>query len=222
VREALVIPLEELRLKVEDLKQALDYEKRHRYVDVQGRKKVFSSYVNETLKLLKGYILMGEGPAEGPVESFDQLIARFKQYRYMDISARMHAMEQMESFLADFNPLGPPGGENRRRTATTTAARTSEQHAGKSVHEIEIQYLKGVGPKYAQLLNQVGVKTVENLLYYFPRRYLDYNNRMKIKDLADGQEVTVWNGGTPGDDTIYGEAGWLYGGNLFSDMRQAA
>ena len=36
-----------------------------------------------------------------------------------------------------------------------------------------VQYLKGVGPARAEALKAVGVKTVSDLLYYVPRRYLD-------------------------------------------------
>ncbi|PAB58878.1 ATP-dependent DNA helicase RecG [Anaeromicrobium sediminis] len=34
-----------------------------------------------------------------------------------------------------------------------------------------IQYLKGVGPKKASLLNNINIHTVEDILYYFPRDY---------------------------------------------------
>ena len=34
-----------------------------------------------------------------------------------------------------------------------------------------IQYLKGIGPKRAKSFTARGVNTIEDLLYYFPRRY---------------------------------------------------
>lgn len=40
-----------------------------------------------------------------------------------------------------------------------------------------VQYLKGVGPKLAKLLFKLGVSTIEDLLFYFPR---DYEDRRKI------------------------------------------
>jgi RecG-like helicase len=36
-----------------------------------------------------------------------------------------------------------------------------------------VQYVKGIGPVRAEALGQIGVETVEDLLYYVPRRYLD-------------------------------------------------
>jgi len=44
-----------------------------------------------------------------------------------------------------------------------------------------IQYLKGVGPKIAKLLRKLGVETIEDLIYFFPRAYEDRTN---IKQIA--------------------------------------
>ncbi|MFQ5864082.1 MAG: ATP-dependent DNA helicase RecG [bacterium] len=54
-----------------------------------------------------------------------------------------------------------------------------------------VQYLKGIGEKRAKRLNEVGVETILDLLYYFPRRYLDRSRITKIKDLANGMTTTV-------------------------------
>ncbi len=54
-----------------------------------------------------------------------------------------------------------------------------------------VQYLKGVGPARAEALKAVGVKTVSDLLYYVPRRYLDRSEIKPIADLESGKVVTV-------------------------------
>ncbi|HEX4774146.1 MAG TPA: ATP-dependent DNA helicase RecG [Candidatus Saccharimonadales bacterium] len=46
--------------------------------------------------------------------------------------------------------------------------------------------LKGVGDTLAKLFNQVGVKTVGQLLDYFPRRYEDYSTLTPINQLKPG------------------------------------
>ncbi|MBY0405793.1 MAG: hypothetical protein K2X66_17960, partial [Cyanobacteria bacterium] len=175
-----MIPVEEIQLKLDDLKQAIAYEVKHRYSNVQGRQKAFSQYVFETLKLLNRWE-MGE-PGQRA-----QLLQKFELYGNMDLSSRRQALDLMEGFLGQI--LGTSsGGEASSRKKTTASVHTV---FNKSVDQMEIQYLRGVGPRLAQLLGQVGVVTVENLLYYFPRRYLDYNNRVKIRDLEEGQDVTV-------------------------------
>ena len=44
----------------------------------------------------------------------------------------------------------------------------------------EIRFLKGVGEKRALQLNRLGVYSVCDLLYLFPRRYIDYSNPCEV------------------------------------------
>jgi ATP-dependent DNA helicase RecG len=62
--------------------------------------------------------------------------------------------------------------------------------------ESPLQYIKGVGPKRAAALGKLGIRTIRDLFYYFPRGYLDRSQIVRIADLrryAAGQEpVTVF------------------------------
>src|SRR4030066_2480909 len=51
--------------------------------------------------------------------------------------------------------------------------------------------LPGVGPKHAQTLTRLGLHTLEDLLYNFPRRYDDYTQLKPIRRLEYGEEITV-------------------------------
>ena len=57
--------------------------------------------------------------------------------------------------------------------------------------ESPVQYVKGVGPKLAALLNAHEVRTVEDLLHFLPRRYEDRRAMAAICDLQDGVNATV-------------------------------
>jgi len=54
-----------------------------------------------------------------------------------------------------------------------------------------IQYLKGIGPKRSKSFEAKGVSTIEELLYYFPRRYEDRTNFANISALKEGQIYTI-------------------------------
>ena len=54
-----------------------------------------------------------------------------------------------------------------------------------------IQYLKGIGPKRAKSFSKIGINTLEDLLYYFPRRYEDRTNFTSIAKLQEGQTQTI-------------------------------
>src|SRR4051812_34223456 len=54
-----------------------------------------------------------------------------------------------------------------------------------------VQYVKGVGPRIAAILEQKSIATVEDLLYYLPFRYEDRQNPRAIDELVPGEMATV-------------------------------
>jgi len=60
-----------------------------------------------------------------------------------------------------------------------------------SLSEIPIQFVKGVGPAKAKLLANLGIITVEDLLYLFPYRYEDRSQFTPIAMLQVGQTQTI-------------------------------
>ncbi|MCZ6818719.1 MAG: ATP-dependent DNA helicase RecG [Calditrichaeota bacterium] len=54
-----------------------------------------------------------------------------------------------------------------------------------------VQFLKGIGEKRGDRLKEVGVEIILDLLYYFPRRYLDRSHITSIRDLQDDLTTTV-------------------------------
>ena len=54
-----------------------------------------------------------------------------------------------------------------------------------------IKYLKGVGPKKMQAFNNSSIYSVNDLLNYYPRRYLDRSTVKLIKDIKIHESVTI-------------------------------
>lgn len=61
----------------------------------------------------------------------------------------------------------------------------------KNILKTSIQYIKGVGPKRAELFNKMGLFTVEDILYNLPRRYEDRSNFTPISKVIIGQYHTL-------------------------------
>lgn len=57
--------------------------------------------------------------------------------------------------------------------------------------DTELTYLKGVGPKRAEALQKLGLKTVYDLLYYFPARYEDRRTVKPIAQLEIGAKESL-------------------------------
>lgn len=51
--------------------------------------------------------------------------------------------------------------------------------------------LEGIGPRMAEVLAKLGLHTLRDLLYFFPRRYDDFTRLLPINRLSYGEEVTV-------------------------------
>ena len=54
-----------------------------------------------------------------------------------------------------------------------------------------VQYLKGVGPRRAENLARLGVRTARDLLYHIPHRYEDATTVARIAALKTGDEATI-------------------------------
>lgn len=66
-----------------------------------------------------------------------------------------------------------------------------------------IQYLKGVGPRRAFVLEKVGIMTVQDLLLYLPRKYIDRSMIVPIGMAKPNMEVTII-GRVLGKGILYG------------------
>jgi ATP-dependent DNA helicase RecG len=67
--------------------------------------------------------------------------------------------------------------------------RVSVYHS-KNRLQTPIQYVKGVGPKLAKLLEKKDIRTVEDGLYFLPRAYEDRRHLKKISELRAGKKET--------------------------------
>ncbi len=84
-------------------------------------------------------------------------------------------------------PLPPPAPE-AVRAAPAAPPRPAAPKLGL---EAPVTRLPGVGPRYAQLLAKLGIVTIRDLLWHFPRRYEDYSALKLISDLTLNEECTV-------------------------------
>lgn len=75
-----------------------------------------------------------------------------------------------------------------QRFDSATSAKHSQTPAALGA---KLTVLNGVGPKNADSLEKLGMQTLGDMLYYFPRRYEDYTLLKPIQALMYGDVVTV-------------------------------
>ncbi|MGA1979612.1 MAG: ATP-dependent DNA helicase RecG [Sedimentisphaerales bacterium] len=66
-----------------------------------------------------------------------------------------------------------------------------EKRKDKLDSSMPVRFLKGVGPVRAKTFAQLGVKTVGDLLEYFPRDWVFVSEPIKINQMQQGQSVTI-------------------------------
>jgi len=97
---------------------------------------------------------------------------------------------------------GPELTVVEQRTESTTAPRLKEHRPSSpptatspisppAALQAQVTVLPGVGPRHGQTLERLGLQTLGDMLFYFPRRYDDYSHLKPINRLWYGDEVTV-------------------------------
>jgi len=121
--------------------------------------------------------------------SVDSAASR-KDFRTDKVKPSVGSNAQNSSGKASTPPAG--GIKVVKPVATASGAPDAVRRPQESPDRVDVKFVKGVGPKMAAVLNEMNIYTVEDLLRHYPRRHLDFNNRLMIRDLKAGQEVTVF------------------------------
>ena len=76
----------------------------------------------------------------------------------------------------------------RPRVTAVTKPRRQQKSEGL---DSTITTIKGITPSIAKRFAKLNVRTVRDLLYFFPRRYVDYSQRKFIAELEEDEEQTI-------------------------------
>lgn len=82
----------------------------------------------------------------------------------------------------------PPTADRRRTLQNISISYNNSMSA---IDQISIQFVKGVGPAKKKLFLNLGVESIGDLFYLFPRRYEDRRNLTSIKEVKLGEHQTV-------------------------------
>ena len=55
----------------------------------------------------------------------------------------------------------------------------------------KVTELKGVGPKKSEALEKLNIRTLEDLILFFPRDYEDRRNKVKIRELREDVSAVI-------------------------------
>ncbi|MBO8430453.1 ATP-dependent DNA helicase RecG [Spirochaetes bacterium] len=159
---------------LEQLKLAIEVEEKHRYIDIRGKSQCFSSFIKKEAH--KQYKLSGKNPR------WAVIIETFEHYPFASVNERRRAIDTLIKVI-----------KSEIKTSKVPPEEISENHEiPKNPNEVDVMYVKGVGPKVAYKLNKLGIYTANDLMCYFPKKHVDYSSRTLIKNLKEGDNTTVF------------------------------
>jgi len=161
----------------ENIKKASTLEITHKYIDFDGKKTNYSGFMKKTLYEVMKKINKVEKP------NIARLINLFEGYHTDGI---YHRRLTIETTLETFARL-------RKQIKPKQKKEVSEKKEFfEEIEDIDVTFVKGVGPNIAKILNKMGIFKVKDLIEYYPRKYVDYKSQNKIRDLTAGSEVTIY------------------------------
>lgn len=124
---------------------------------------------------------------------FHQLHLASPDYASRTRQRRRAWVSDVLNWLADTEAEAGEPGKARPATVTRrpSATKRSQRPAASQPLDSPITVIKGISSSVAGKFNKLGVKTVRDLLYFFPHRHLDYSQRKVISQLVTGEEQTI-------------------------------
>lgn len=184
------------------LQKALSVEAQRGYTDLQGNEYRFSEFLQVSLEAPPGNLLSAD------LRRWQSMAAQFGSYAQLTQQQREELVTDARKFLLDMERVC-----SSDRTSRNSEGRKPRQHRLVADSQAPVAQpikptsasdngtaanlsLDGgltqlVGPRNAARLGKLGLYTLYDVLYYFPRDHIDYARQANIKELEPGETVTV-------------------------------
>ena len=154
---------------IEQIKKAIEIEAKYKYIDIRGKTKSFSAFIRG---VIRKFIKTSSIP-----ERWKFVLSHFEQYSMDTMPNRKKSIEYLINAI---------------KSELLQKEEDKKQANAKLNPFSSVTYVKGVGPKVAAILNKLGIFTASDLLFYLPRKHIDYSKRTLIRNLQEGDDTTVF------------------------------
>ncbi|AFZ25378.1 ATP-dependent DNA helicase RecG [Cylindrospermum stagnale PCC 7417] len=175
------------------LHKALAIEAEHGFTDLVGRQYRFGEFLSLTF---------GKFPTALPPNErrrWQELAVQFADYPNLGVEERQHLVADARRYLYELqkeqDEPGSRGAEEQGRTyqSKTPISKIIPDISPRLAPKIDqkISELPEIGIKKAENLARLGLSTVRDLLFYYPRDHIDYARQVNIRELQGGETVTI-------------------------------
>ncbi|MFA5367826.1 MAG: DEAD/DEAH box helicase, partial [Dehalococcoidia bacterium] len=119
------------------------------------------------------------------------------EYAGMDTGKRVDWVGGMLQWLDTVEGNFATKIDLKSKKAAAPVAKKPQKSAARPLSKVALKLdspitdIRGVSDKLAPRFRKLGVNTVRDMLYFFPRRHIDYSKRQTVAALQVGQEQTV-------------------------------
>ena len=166
----------------ERLHKALAIEAKGGYSDLMGKQYRFSEFLCLTF---------GKTPPQATREQkqrWQSLAEAFANYSEKPLTERQQLVIKASRLLKDIQagkqPESSPQPQVKPQTPVTPGSHYLEP-------EQPLAEAPGIGKNHIRSLYRLGLETVRDVLFYYPRDHIDYARQVNIGDLEAGETVTI-------------------------------
>lgn len=174
-------------LNTESLRKILELEHKKSYIDsavIGGLDRFLRNWAGQAIESITVPQLLNR---------FNHLHLTDSNYASLTKQQRKQWIKDVLDFLTEADGIGEGKNEVRLPSVASrvpSVARKQRTVTNQSI-DVPITIIKGISLGLATKFDKLGVKTIRDLLYFFPHRHLDYSQRKSISQLAEGEEQTI-------------------------------
>ena len=176
-----------MSLNAEPLRRVLELECKKGYVDsavIGGLDRFLRNWAGQAIESITTPRLLNR---------FSKLRLVNSNYASLTKQQRQEWVKSVLTFLAE-----AVCGEGEKDEAQLTPIASSPSPSSRANRAVSnqsidspITIIRGISSSLATRFNKLGVKTIRDLLYFFPHRHLDYSQRKPVSQLIEGKEETI-------------------------------
>jgi len=198
-----------LSINVEPLGKIFELEQKKGYLDsvvIGGLDRFLHHWAGQAIESITNPQLL---------DRFHKLHLASSNYASLTKQQRKEWINSVLDFLAEVEHEGKDETKQPLVTSRLSSPSKGQRIAVNQSLDSLITVVTGISSRLAAKFNKLGVKTVQDLLYFFPHRHLDYRQIKSVSQLTDEEEQTiianVWQaqetmlGGRRGTEAIVGD-----------------
>ena len=172
--------------------QTLDWERLHKALAIEA-KNGYSDIVGNQYRFSEFFCLtFGKVPPQTTLEQekrWRNLALEFSHYGEKTVTERQQLIVKASRLLKEVQE-GKTDTPTYQRKPLATKSPVASTEANLELDQ-PLRDVPGIGRSRSNSLYRLGLETVRDVLFYYPREHIDYAQQVNIADLAEGETVTI-------------------------------